>query len=171
MVLAVAGLKRLGPSFEARIEQILSPPDFYYGVGQGALGLQCRASDESTIAILKGIEHGETAARCRAERALLRTLEGGCQVPLGVTSRVDGLELTLTTAILAENGQTSVQAGITGGVDEAEVVGVRLAKKVLSSGGRRVLAMMKDYSAEDVSKRPLTYGSAENPNFSARNSK
>ena len=170
-MLAAAGLKRLGPQFEQRIEQVLGPPEFLYGVGQGALALQCRESDEETIRILKSVEHKQTAARCRAERALLRTLEGGCQVPLGVTSAVVEDRLTLTTAILAENGQTSVQAGITGSVEAPEELGVELAQKVLKSGGKRVLSMMKDYNAEDVSRRPLTYGSAESPNLSARNAK
>ena len=87
LILAAAGLKRLG--WQDRIEAPLGADSFPYGVGQGALGIECRGSDHEVIDMLvAACEHGPTASRCRAERAFLRTLQGGCQVPIAVTSKV-----------------------------------------------------------------------------------
>mmetsp|Transcript_4100 Transcript_4100/g.7845 ORF Transcript_4100/g.7845 Transcript_4100/m.7845 type:complete len:383 (+) Transcript_4100:72-1220(+) len=167
IVLAVAGLKRLGPSFEARIEQVLQPPNFMYGVSQGALGLQCRADDEKTIRILKAAEHPDTAARCLAERSLLRTLQGGCQVPLGVASAVEGERLILECTILAEDGSQSVQKKVIGLKSEPESVGKRLAEIMIKEGAAD---LMESFGASDA-PRPLTYGSAEAPHTDMRPSK
>mmetsp|Transcript_19902 Transcript_19902/g.39063 ORF Transcript_19902/g.39063 Transcript_19902/m.39063 type:complete len:390 (+) Transcript_19902:192-1361(+) len=165
IVLAVAGLKRLGPSFEARIEQILTPPKFMYGVSQGALGLQCRADDKRTIELLKSIEHPETAARCLAERALLRTLQGGCQVPLGVATEIlpEG-KLELKCVILKEDGSESVERSMVGEQSKPEQLGEALAKDLLTGGAAKLLESFKTGEAP----RPLTYGSAESPHVEAR---
>lgn len=157
IILAVAGLNRLG--FQDRVEQVMLPPDFMYGVGQGALGLQCRADDADTIAILKVAEHADTAARCTAERALLRTLQGGCQVPLGVATSVEGDVLKLACTILKEDGSESVEMDCEGPKSDAEAIGEGLAKRLLTGRGK---ALMEHYKAGDA-PRPLTYGSASVP--------
>lgn len=88
LVLARAGLERLG--WGDRISQVLDPLEFPYGVSQGALGIEVRAADASSASVvLQACEHPVSAARCQAERAFLRGLQGGCQVPIGVQSSVD----------------------------------------------------------------------------------
>ncbi|MBD2541605.1 hydroxymethylbilane synthase, partial [Coleofasciculus sp. FACHB-SPT36] len=94
IILAVAGLHRLGMS--DRIHQVIAPEVSLHAVGQGALGIECRAGDTEILELLKVLEHQPTAQRCYAERAFLRNLEGGCQVPIGVNTQIDGDTLTLT---------------------------------------------------------------------------
>lgn len=84
LVLALAGVSRL--SWAARVSEILSPDEFPYPVGQGALGIECRAGDAATLALLRPLVHIRSTLICAAERACLRALAGGCQVPIGVHS-------------------------------------------------------------------------------------
>mmetsp|Transcript_17590 Transcript_17590/g.28472 ORF Transcript_17590/g.28472 Transcript_17590/m.28472 type:complete len:372 (+) Transcript_17590:270-1385(+) len=166
IILAVAGLVRLGKEFEARIEASLDPPQFMYGVGQGALGLQCRAGDEKIINMLKAIEHPDTAARCKSERSLLYTLQGGCQVPLGVYSQVDGDKLTLECTILSEDGTQSIQKSASGHKSSPEKLGITLANELIKGGAGDLL---NSFRVGD-NPRPLTYGSAEQPHTESRKS-
>jgi len=169
IILAVAGLVRLGPQFAARIEQYLEPPQFMYGVSQGALGLQCRADDAKTIAILRAAaEHPDSSARCRAERALLRTLEGGCQVPLGVSTEVDGSRLTLSCTLLAEDGSDSIVKSVVGMKECPEEVGMQLANEIINGPGKGAQLLARFRQEGGTEQRPLTYGSAEKPNTVAR---
>jgi len=174
IVLAVAGLKRLGKEFENRIEEYLEPPHFLYGVGQGCLGLQCREDDEDIIKILQSAEHWESSARCRCERALLKLMEAGCQVPLGVHSEIRNNNgrciLSLACTVLTEDGKTSIHATMLGDPEEPEELGRKLAKKILLDGGKAILDGVNGSDFEQVNVRPLTYGSAENPNLQARGS-
>lgn len=165
IILAVAGLKRLGPSFENRIEEVLTPPKFMYSVGQGALGLQCRANDERTIKLLKSLSHPETTARCLAERALLRALQGGCQIPLGVSSNVlQDDKLELSCIVLQIDGSSFVEKAMIGSQNQPEALGEALAKELLSGGAGELL---KTFRTGEI-PRPLTYGSMEEPNIDAR---
>ena len=116
LVLATAGLVRLG--WQERISETFDSANFGYGVSQGALGLEMR-SDMSTDAqkqlfgMLKAIQDPPSAARCAAERGLLRSLRGGCQVPLAVSSEVktatDGVYLCLNASVLSLDGAEMVQ--------------------------------------------------------------
>ncbi len=86
LLLAAAGLKRLG--WHARLEASLAGDSFPYGVGQGALGVEAREADHVMGEMVReACGHAPTDSRCRAERAFLRALQGGCQVPIAVTSR------------------------------------------------------------------------------------
>jgi hydroxymethylbilane synthase len=86
IILAYAGLARLG--WKDRISQVLPLDTFYYAVGQGALAVECREGDQTIQDLLASLEHEETTLKCYAERALMRKLEGGCSVPLGVSSEL-----------------------------------------------------------------------------------
>lgn len=93
IVLAVAGLVRIGKS--DRISQILGPDDSLYAVGQGALAIECRENDKEVQQLLKALDHDDTHLTCLCERALMRTLEGGCTVPIGVNTKLDKQKNTL----------------------------------------------------------------------------
>lgn len=137
IILAVAGLKRM--DFGDRISQILPPEISLHAVGQGALGIECREADSEILAILKTLEHEPTAIRCHAERAFLRELEGGCQVPIGVNTLLEGDRLILTGLVASLDGQTVIKDTMTGSGTDAVQIGTELAKKLRSQGAQEVL--------------------------------
>lgn len=91
--MAYAGLKRIG--LEHRVSQILDDQILYYAVGQGALAIECREDDEEIKQLASRLEHRETRICVEAEREFMRCLEGGCSVPLGVTTQYDKNSRTL----------------------------------------------------------------------------
>jgi hydroxymethylbilane synthase len=137
LILAAAGLERLGMS--DRIHQILPKEISLHAVGQGALGIECRADDKEIINILKAIEHSETRDRCLAERAFLRILEGGCQVPIGVNTVIDGDNLTLSGIVASVDGRQIVQDTVTGAAKDAEKLGAELAALLRKQGAQEIL--------------------------------
>lgn len=137
IILAVAGLQRLG--MKSRIGQILKPEISLHAVGQGALGIECRGDDTEVLELLKAIEHPPTRDRTLAERAFLRELEGGCQVPIGVNSVIDGENLTLTGIVASVDGQQVVKDTVTGLVNEPESVGIELAQRLRQQGAKEIL--------------------------------
>lgn len=137
IILAVAGLHRLGMS--DRIHQILPDEVSLHAVGQGALGIECRADDAEVLSILKAIEHIPTRDRTFAERAFLRTLEGGCQVPIGVNTELEGDSLTLTGIVASVDGQKLVKGAVTGLASDAEQLGIELAEKLRNQGATEIL--------------------------------
>ncbi|NET40915.1 hydroxymethylbilane synthase [Okeania sp. SIO2B3] len=137
LILAFAGLHRLGMG--DRIHQVIPPEVSLHAVGQGALGIECRAGDNDILDILKSLEHTATAQRCYAERAFLRELEGGCQVPIGVNTKVEGEQLTLTGIVASLDGQKLVKDVVTAGVNDAEQIGIELAQKLRKQGAQEIL--------------------------------
>ncbi|TAE57110.1 MAG: hydroxymethylbilane synthase [Nostocales cyanobacterium] len=137
LILAVAGLERLGMG--DRVHQILSADISLHAVGQGALGIECRADDSDLITILKAIEHPQTRDRCLAERAFLRDLEGGCQVPIGVNTEIKGDNLTLTGIVASVDGQQLVKNTVTGSAKDAEKLGTELANTLRQQGATEIL--------------------------------
>jgi hydroxymethylbilane synthase len=140
LILAVAGLERLGMS--DRIHQILPPEISLHAVGQGALGIECRADDRELIDLLKAIEHPATRDRCLAERSFLRELEGGCQVPIGVNTEIIGEELTLTGIVASVDGQKLVKDTVTGATADATNLGKQLADLLRQQGADEILAQI-----------------------------
>jgi hydroxymethylbilane synthase len=137
LILAVAGLKRM--DFGDRISQILPPEISLHAVGQGALGIECREGDTEILTILKALEHPPTAVRCYAERAFLRELEGGCQVPIGVNTVLEGDRLTLTGLVASLDGKTVIKDTMTGSDTDAVEIGTELAKKLRAQGAQTIL--------------------------------
>jgi hydroxymethylbilane synthase len=137
LILAVAGLERLGMG--DRVHQILPKEISLHAVGQGALGIECRSGDNEVISLLKAIEHPETRDRCLAERSFLRTLEGGCQVPIGVNTEIIGDNLTLIGIVASVDGQRMVQDTITGSAKNAEAIGAELANLLRQQGATEIL--------------------------------
>ncbi|WP_204138573.1 hydroxymethylbilane synthase [Halomicronema sp. CCY15110] len=137
IILAVAGLERLGMG--DRIHQNIPSDISLHAVGQGALGIECREGDTDILTVIKTLEHSETAYRCLAERAFLRELEGGCQVPIGVNTVLDGETLTLTGLVASLDGQTVIKEQIQGASNEAEAMGTSLAKTVRGQGAQAIL--------------------------------
>jgi hydroxymethylbilane synthase len=137
LILAAAGLGRLGMA--ERIHQVIPQEISLHAVGQGALGIECLADNEKLISLLKAIEHPKTRDRCLAERAFLRELEGGCQVPIGVNTEINGDELTLTGLVASIDGTKRVQDTVTGSLSEPEKIGTQLAERLREQGAQEIL--------------------------------
>lgn len=107
LILAAAGLLRL--DLGERITGYLSSPYLLHAVGQGALGVEIRDGDEDTTKLLQVLGHKETTLHCLAERSLMRTLEGGCSVPIGVETEAatDG-QMLMRAVVVSLDGQNSV---------------------------------------------------------------
>ena len=139
LILAAAGLKRLGLS--NRISLALSPEQMMPAVGQGALGLQTRANDSKAREVLARLDHPTTRMACTAERALLRSLGGGCQLPIAAHGTVSGDELRLVGLVASRDGKEVARDQISGPAAEAEHLGVQLAEQLLASGAKDLLNM------------------------------
>jgi hydroxymethylbilane synthase len=137
IILAVAGLVRLDMS--DRIHQVIVPEISLHAVGQGALGIECREGDSDILEIIKVLEHTPTAQRCYAERAFLRELEGGCQVPIGVNTSIEGDQLTLVGMVASLDGKRLIKDTVIGNSNDAENLGIQLAHKLKEQGAQEIL--------------------------------
>lgn len=138
LILAQAGLERLG--LGNAITEVLDPAWMLPAVGQGALGLECRADDRATLALLGPLDHPPTHQAVLAERALLRTLVGGCQVPIGAAATVADDRLTLRGVVLRPDGKQRLEGTVQGPASAAEALGRRLAEELLTRGAGEFLA-------------------------------
>lgn len=141
IILAVAGLKRLG--WQERITQVLPQALCLPAVGQGALAIETRSDDTEVLAMLEFLNHDQTRAAVTAERAFLREVEGGCQVPVGVFGQAGEQALELEAVILSVDGIQIVRDTICGSWAEAEAMGRNLAQRMLAAGGREIMAALE----------------------------
>ncbi len=141
IILAEAGLKRLG--LAEHITELLDRSWMLPAVGQGALGLECRADDEMMRALLASLNHEPTRAAVLAERAFLRGLGGGCLVPIGAPGVVEGLMLHLRGSVLPVDGLCRVQGEVEGLAEHSEALGSKLAEMLLSQGAWELLPKAK----------------------------
>jgi hydroxymethylbilane synthase len=129
IILASAGLRRLG--WAERISSALSINEMLPAVGQGALGLETRENDSETIEIIQPLNHEQTNIACKAERAFLRGLGGGCQLPIAGHAVVNN-ETVFLRGLLSDETFTEIKRGeIEGNINEAEQIGETLANQLL----------------------------------------
>ena len=138
IILAVAGLQRLDMS--GRIHQVIPSEISLHAVGQGALGIECREGDTEILEVIKALEDPESRDRALAERSLLRELEGGCQVPIGVNTSIENNTLTLTAMVASLDGSKLVKDTISGQPSDAEKLGIDLANRLREMGAGEILA-------------------------------
>ncbi len=137
VILAAAGLNRLG--LASVITHTISFDQLLPAVGQGALGLEVRRDDESIIGALDFLNHPDTRTAVTAERAFLKTLEGGCQVPIAGFAEIHGNTLSFEGLVAELDGSKIYREALTGHPDDAAKIGVQAAEKLLSSGAGDVL--------------------------------
>ena len=142
LILAAAGLERLG--FGNRIHQIIPGDISLHAVGQGALGIECVEGKPEVLEIIKVLEHTTTSRRCLAERAFLRELEGGCQVPIGVNSQINNDDLTLTGMVASLDGKRLIRDEASGSAADPESIGIELAGKLKQQGAGAILKEIFD---------------------------
>ena len=137
IVLASAGLRRLG--WEGRITEYLGSDVMVSAVGQGALAIETREDDGAGHCVCRLLDDARTRACVTAERAVLATLGGGCQVPIGAHAVYAGAGLHLDAVVAAPDGSRSIRKSADGAVVEAEPLGRSLGLELLDAGGREIL--------------------------------
>jgi hydroxymethylbilane synthase len=138
IILASAGLRRLG--FERRINAAIGHEEMLPAVGQGALGIETRAEDARTAALVSLLDHAPTRAACTAERALLHALGGGCQVPIAAHASVSGDSLRLEALVAALSGEQVIRDVLEDESAHAARAGETLAARLRARGAETLLA-------------------------------
>jgi hydroxymethylbilane synthase len=141
IILAAAGVLRLG--WADRIAESLDPSDWLPAVGQGALAVVARSDDDAVLQRLRPLHHEHTADAVIAERALLRALEGGCQVPIGALGGILDDRLVLHGLVAAPDGETILRASLEGAPEDADALGRSLAAELLRLGAGEILAQIR----------------------------
>jgi hydroxymethylbilane synthase len=137
IVLAYAGVTRLG--LERYITQIIPFEIMLPAVGQGALAVEVRQNDARTLDLVRKLDDPTTRLCITAERAFLRRLEGGCQVPIGAMATVNNSRLHLDGMVGALDGSKIFRESLEVGTDHPESVGIELAEKLIDMGALRLL--------------------------------
>ena len=138
MILAAAGVKRLG--WEQRITEIIDPAVSLPAIGQGAIGIECRTDDGFINSLIAPLNHKETSICVRAERALLKRLQGGCQVPIAAHAVIKDGRLVMDGLVGSVTGDRIIKDHSEGNIEDAETIGITLGEKLLSMGADKILA-------------------------------
>ncbi len=141
LILAAAGVIRMGWSDE--ISEYLPMDISLAAVSQGAIGIECREDDAEIMALIAKINDEETATCVCAERALLRALEGGCQIPIAAHAVIKNYTLKLNGLVASLDGKRVIKETLSGNKDNAEEIGLELAKKLTALGADEILAEIR----------------------------
>jgi hydroxymethylbilane synthase len=139
IVLALAGLRRLG--FESRTMKIFLPEEMCPAVGQGALAIEIRAADAKTLEALASLDHPPTRDAIRAERAALRELGGGCQLPIAAHAWREADSLRIIAVVASPDGSRVFRATAAGAKEQPEILGKHIAEDLLKQGAGSALQL------------------------------
>ena len=148
IILASAGLKRLG--LQTRIAAQLSMELSLPAAGQGVVGIEVRSDDTELQELLTPLHDENSADRLIAERAVTRTLNGGCSAPIAAYATLDGNELNLTARVIAMDGRTLLEEEVTGSREKAELLGINAAEKLQAKGAMIILAEAEEFLAAPI---------------------
>ena len=148
IILAAAGVKRLG--LAERIAEMLPPEISLPAIGQGAIGIECRIDDDFVNKLIAPLNHPETSICVKAERAFLRRLEGGCQVPIAAYARIEqrsenskfkiqNSKLIMDGLVGSIAGDRIIKGHVEGSPGQAESLGISLSEEILSRGAKEIL--------------------------------
>ncbi|MBI5756017.1 MAG: hydroxymethylbilane synthase [Nitrospirae bacterium] len=137
IVLAAAGIHRMG--WKERITEYLPVAISLPAIGQGALCIECRENDKEVCKPISALDHSDTHVCIRAERAFLKRLEGGCQVPIGAYATISGSGIEIEGFIASVDGRRMVREKRSGIIDNPEDAGTGLAESLLLQGGEEIL--------------------------------
>jgi hydroxymethylbilane synthase len=137
IILARAGVERLG--LKKYISSYISKDEILPAVGQGALGIEIHSDNLFAFEVVQSIHHNNTFIAVTAERALLRALEGGCQVPIGAFAEIKPNGLYLDAMVGSLDGSITFRKKVRGKKDEPEKLGKSLAKDLLKAGANKIL--------------------------------
>lgn len=153
VVLAAAGMHRLG--FTGQIGEYLPTDVSLPAIGQGALGIESRIADTEVNALIDFFNHPETAAAVKGERAVLRRLEGGCQVPIGAYGEVKDGQLTLTGVVASVDGARFLKKTVVCKPEESEKVGISLADDLIIQGAGKILNEVYNHETFNVGREDV----------------
>lgn len=145
IILAAAGLDRMG--WNSHITERISSDVMLSAVGQGAIAVEMRRDDADVAELMTHLEDAATRAAVTGERALLRELEGGCQIPIGALGVLDNGVLTLTGMVASLDGSKLLRDTINGDPADAEKLGIELAGKLVAMGADKILAEVREASS------------------------
>lgn len=151
IILAAAGLDRMG--WSEGITERISSDIMLSAVGQGAIAVEIRENDDEMLELMKHLDDPATRAAVTAERALMRELEGGCQIPIGALGTVDNGVLKLDGMVAGLDGTILIRDNIQGDPQEADALGIALAEKLKSQGADEILAEVRAES--EVKPKPI----------------
>ncbi|UOD34706.1 hydroxymethylbilane synthase [Deferribacteraceae bacterium V6Fe1] len=137
IILAKAGLNRL--KMTDYIKETISIEDILPAVCQGTIGIELRENDKKTQEIVSFINHETTMIRTKCERAYLKKLQGGCQVPIAGFSQITDDKIYLKALLSSLDGKTHIYEEGFSSIDKAEELGKSIAEKILNSGGKEIL--------------------------------
>jgi hydroxymethylbilane synthase len=149
IILAYAGLKRLG--LEEKITEIISTEISLPAIGQGALGIETRMDDEEVEEKIRFLNDPPSAIAISAERAFLKRLGGGCQVPIAAFGQIFGSTLRIDGMVGTTDGKTLIRHSLEDTPENAESLGIRLATILLEKGAGKILEEIYKRSAPTVS--------------------
>jgi hydroxymethylbilane synthase len=145
ILLACAGLERLGIAHH--VTEQLDPELSLPAVGQGVIGIECRADDERSRAALAALHHPESFTRLNAERAFAATLGGSCHSPIAAHASLEGDALILRGFIGAPDGSETYRDKITGAAEDAVALGRELARRMQAAGAENLLERLRQEAA------------------------
>ncbi len=136
-ILAACGMDRAG--YSERIAFRFSVDEMLPAACQGIIAVEQRTGDTEIVGMLERINHPATLLSAKTERAFLRTVEGGCRVPVACHSRIDGLDISISGLIAKEDGGIVIQKSADGKTKQALALAERLAGMILDDGGKEIL--------------------------------
>jgi hydroxymethylbilane synthase len=145
MVMASAGLQRLG--FQNEISEILDPSVMVPAVGQGAIALEIRDNDPEVASLIAGINHSDTLIAVKAERVFLRSLEGGCQIPIGCYSQLNENRYKISGFVSNLDGSVILKESLEGEVEFAEKIALLLAQRFLDRGAKEIIQHIRSLNS------------------------
>ncbi len=149
IILALAGVKRLG--FEKQITEIIPPEVSLPAIGQGALGIETRMDDDQVEGQIRFLNDRDSSVAITAERAFLKKLEGGCQVPIAAFARMVGVILQIDGLVGTIDGKRLIRHHVEGPIEKAESLGVELAEILLGEGAKEILDEVYQRSGPAIS--------------------
>lgn len=143
IILAAAGLLRL--ELKQRIREFLPVDLSLPAAGQGAVGIECRGDDEAVKELLQALQHQTTAATVSAERAVVKRLQGSCQVPIAAYAQIESdsnntEQLFLRARVGEPKGRQLLEKSVHGKIEDGEKMGVAIAEQLLAAGADKILA-------------------------------
>lgn len=144
MIMAATGLQRLG--LEERITEIIDTAVMVPAVSQGAIGIEIRENDPEIELIMNGINHERTMLITTAERAYLKSMEGGCQIPIGCYTTTDGDDFNFTGLVADLSGKRSIKLTLSGKLEDAVAIGLEVSRQMVAKGATEILDEIRNGS-------------------------
>jgi len=146
IILAAAGVKRL--QWQDKISEYIDINICLPAIGQGALGLEIRGNDKNVLQYISDLDHYQTHIELTAERALLKKLQGGCQVPIAAHAKVDGKNIKLTAMVSSLDGKRFIEENGIEPLEMAEQLGLDIAEKLLLNGANEIIQQALKIAAD-----------------------